>query len=152
MKSILLLLLGALLGAVPVSISIAAEESAARAVGDVPGEAEIRARLDAIVIPKVNFSGMPLSKVLAELEALAGKGSGIRFVQTAAETSDPKVNISLRNLSLARILAFVCQQVNHRWSVRDGVIVVEPITDGEVMETDRGVDQLFFLRLRPAHS
>ncbi|MGJ8640462.1 MAG: YfbK domain-containing protein [Opitutaceae bacterium] len=85
-------------------------------------------KLRRIEIPQVNFSGMPLSRVIETLEELSvhydteGKGVAIDFQEEFS--ADPKVNISLRNLNLDQILQFVTQQVNFAYDVgSDGVTI-----------------------------
>jgi len=70
-----------------------------------------------IVIPQANFSGMPLSQVVETLRGLSvvydPEQKGIPIEYKPVDGQDPRVNISLRNLSLDRVLQFVTQQVNH---------------------------------------
>lgn len=85
-----------------------------------------------IVIPQVNFSGVPLSEVLETLSELSVEYDpehvGINMVPLYdPKLGDPRVNISLRNLNVDRILEFVTQQVNYRYEVREDVVVVEPV-------------------------
>lgn len=92
-------------------------------------EVEIRALLDAVIIAEFKVEGMPLREVLALIEQKLGEKSGIRIIPLYSPEIDPEVNISLRNLSAARVLEFVCQQVNFSWSIDSGVIVISP-SDG----------------------
>lgn len=96
-------------------------------------EAEIRAYLDATIIPSFKAEKLPLSKALEKIQQALGEESGIVIVPLFnPKEIDPYVNITLRNLSVARILEFVCQQVNFAWSINEnagsgsGVIVVMP--------------------------
>jgi|GEM_PF-2497206 len=87
-------------------------------------------KLDAIVIPQVNFSGMPLSKVIETLEELSVEyDPERRGVQIAyappADGADPRVNISLRNLNLDRILQFVTQQTNFSYDRGENGVIVQ---------------------------
>ena len=75
-----------------------------------------------IVIPQVNFSGMELTRVIDTLSELSVEYDpeqvGVNIVPLFdANQSNPRVNISLRNLNLDRILEFVTQQVNFAYSV-----------------------------------
>lgn len=94
----------------------------------VPPTIEQRQR--AIVIPQVNFAGMPLSKVIETLSELSVEYDtdrvGVPLEFTPVNGVDPRVNISLRNLSLDRILQFVTQQANHELVVLDDRIQVQP--------------------------
>lgn len=87
------------------------------AIASLANARTTRSQLDSIVIPQVNFSGVELARVLETLEELSdaysNTGRGIRFeVVSNGGTYNPKVNISLRNLSLKRIIQFITQQVN----------------------------------------
>ncbi len=87
-------------------------------------------RQQSIVIPQVNFAGMPLSKVIETLNELSveydPKHTGVRMDYTPVNGEDPRINISLRNLSLDRILQFVTQQANHEFVVADDRILIQP--------------------------
>ncbi|MFP4069243.1 MAG: von Willebrand factor type A domain-containing protein [Opitutales bacterium] len=92
---------------------------------------ETRRPLHDIVIPQVNFSGMPLSQVVGTLNKLSAEydsdGKGVRIEYRQSGDHDPRVNISLRNLSLDRILQFVTQQVNYSYDVgAEGVRIFQP--------------------------
>jgi Mg-chelatase subunit ChlD len=100
---------------------------------DVASEGgRIDERLNQIVIPEVNFSGMPLSKVIETLKELSveydpeRRGIEIAYVKPA-DGADPRVNISLRNLNLDRILQFVTQQTNFSYDRREDRIIVQPM-------------------------
>lgn len=91
------------------------------AIASLANAQTTRSQLDSIVIPQVNFSGVELTRVLETLEELSdaysNTGRGIRFeVVSSGGTYNPKVNISLRNLSLRRIIHFITQQVNCTFS------------------------------------
>jgi len=84
-----------------------------------------------IVIPQVNFSGMPLSQVVETLEELSREydpeGAGVEIRLAQPEGQDPRVNISLRNLDLDRVLQFVTRQVNYDFTEEDGEFIrVQP--------------------------
>lgn len=70
-----------------------------------------------IILPQVNFTGMRLRKVVETLQELSvvydPSGKGIPIEYKPVDGQDPRVNISLRNLSLDRVLQFVTQQVNY---------------------------------------
>lgn len=92
--------------------------------------AERNGKMQAIVIPQVNFSGMPLSEVVDVVQQLSVEYDpyqvGVRLDYTPINGDDPRVNISLRNLSLDRILQFVTQQVNHEFVVMGDRIQIQP--------------------------
>lgn len=88
-------------------------------------------KLNSIIIPQVNFSGMPLSKVIETLEELSvvydPQQKGVSMEYKPLNGEDPRVNISLRNLNLNRILQFVTQQVNFSYDTIGGEFIrVQP--------------------------
>jgi len=95
-----------------------------------------------IVIPQVNFSGMELTRVIDTLSELSVEYDpeqvGVNIVPLFdANQSNPRVNISLRNLNLDRILEFVTQQVNFAYSVGGDAVTVDAsdATGGESSNT-----------------
>ena len=86
--------------------------------------------MKSIVIPQVNFSGMELTRVIDTLSELSVEYDpeqvGVNIVPLFdANQSNPRVNISLRNLNLDRILEFVTQQVNFAYSVGNDAVTVD---------------------------
>ena len=82
----------------------------------------IQQKLDTIVMPQVNFSGMELTRVLETLSELSVEYNpehvGVNIVPLFdSDVNNPRVNISLRNLNLGRILNFVTQQVDFTYAV-----------------------------------
>ena len=98
------------------------------------GDSSTQRKLSSIIIPQVNFSGMELTRVIETLSALSveydPEGVGVNIVVLFnREQSNPRVNISLRNLNLDRILQFVTQQVNFAYDVGADAVTVAP-SDG----------------------
>ena len=95
-----------------------------------PVDSGILQRMKGIVIPQVNFSGMELTRVLDTLSELSVEYDpervGVNIVPLFdANESNPRVNISLRNLNLDRILEFITQQVNFAYSVAADAVTVD---------------------------
>ena len=87
-------------------------------------------KMKAIVVPQVNFSGMELTRVIDTLSELSveydPENVGVNIVPLFdANDSNPRVNISLRNLNLDRILEFVTQQVNFAYTVGADAVTVD---------------------------
>jgi general secretion pathway protein D len=98
------------------------------------GDSSTQRKLNSIIIPQVNFSGMELTRVIETLSELSveydPEGVGVNIVVLFnREQSNPRVNISLRNLNLDRILQFVTQQVNFAYDVGADAVTVAP-SDG----------------------
>ncbi len=98
--------------------------------GQIVENNSILQKMKGIVIPQVNFSGMELTRVIDTLSELSVEydpaGVGVNIVPLFdANTNNPRVNISLRNLNLDRILEFVTQQVNFAYSVGGDAVTVD---------------------------
>ncbi|MGJ8638638.1 MAG: hypothetical protein ACSHYA_04535 [Opitutaceae bacterium] len=70
------------------------------------------------IIAQVNLKGETFDAVSKILEP-----HGLTIV-TSQSLKEVKINISLRNLSINRVLQFVTQQVNAHWFYRDGRIII----------------------------
>ena len=95
------------------------------------GPSVVQQKLNQIVIPQVNFSGMELTRVIETLSELSveydNESQGVNIVPLFNPNEDnPRVNISLRSLSLDRILQFVTQQVNFTYEVGADAVTVAP--------------------------
>ena len=91
----------------------------------------IQDKLNAIVIPQVNFSGMELTRVVETLSELSVEYDperiGVNIIPLFnSNDTNPRVNISLRNLNLDRILQFVTQQVNFAYDVGGDAVTIQP--------------------------
>ena len=94
------------------------------------GGNSIQDRLNSIVIPQVNFSGMELTRVIETLSELSvvydPDQVGVNIIPLFnAGQANPRVDLSLRNLSLDRILQFVTQQVNFAYDVGGDAVTVQ---------------------------
>jgi general secretion pathway protein D len=104
--------------------------SATNAV-EVDEGGRIQDKLNGIVIPQVNFSGMELTRVVETLSELSVQYDperiGVNIIPLFnSNDSNPRVNISLRNLNLDRILQFVTQQVNFAYDVGGDAVTIQP--------------------------
>lgn len=99
--------------------------------GTGSGTSPVALKMNSIVIPQVNFSGMELTRVIETLSELSLEYDpdriGVNIVPLFdSNAANPRVNISLRNLSLDRILQFVTQQVNFGYDVGADAVTVAP--------------------------
>lgn len=104
-------------------------------------DAGLREKLASIVIPKVVFNNVPLSKVIDTLSALSEEydsaSQGVNMVFINATGSDPIVNITLRQLTLNRILDFIVEAVGYEYDVQaDAVVIRQGASQGTRLETD----------------
>ena len=90
---------------------------------------DLRSRLDQIVIPSVNFNGVELSRVVSTFSSLSeeydGDARGVNIVYEDLE-GNPSVTMTLRNLSLRRILDLVTESNGYRWEIVDDRVVISP--------------------------
>jgi len=91
----------------------------------------VREKLESIVIPQVNFSGMELTRVIETLSELSvvydPEQQGVNIIPLFdASQNNPRVNLSLRNLNLDKILQFVSSQVNFAIDVGEEAVTVTP--------------------------
>jgi len=93
----------------------------------------LRRKIETIVIPVVSFSNVELGRALAALGALAEeydatglapKGANIVLLDPA--NANPALSITLRNLTLKRILDFVTDAAGYQYSLDPDAIVVRP--------------------------
>ncbi|MBR4597520.1 MAG: hypothetical protein IKO42_03880, partial [Opitutales bacterium] len=103
----------------------------------------LKAKLSQIVIPEVSFPEPGVSLIdalntLSELSIINDKNStgakGVNIV--ARDIADTKnVSLTVRNLTLEQILAFVTKQVNCQYDIEDGAVVVRKASNVEAYET-----------------
>ena len=104
-------------------------------------ESGMREKLESIIVPRVSFGGVPLSRVIDTLSALSvdfdSAGEGVNIVLLNPAGGDPTVNITLRNLSLARMLDFIVESVGYEYDTQFDAIVVRPgMGTGTRLETE----------------
>lgn len=99
-------------------------------------------KLNAIVLPSVNFSGMELSRVVNTLSVIseefdpAGAGPrGVNIVLIDQAGTNPVVSITLRNLPLRRVLDFITSSVGYQYEVQADAVVVHPGGEQSTLET-----------------
>ena len=128
----------------PRVFSFETEEAPPPPVSDV-----LQKKIEKIKIPRANFQGMPLSKVVETISELSQEydftspegEKGVNVVLIDPESKDPKVNINLKNLTIDRVLQFVTQQVGYGFEVTEDAIVVQP---GQGPESTIHVETEFF--------
>lgn len=114
-----------------------------------PGQAATEAavspvweRLNSIVLPEVNFSGMELSRVVntlsvisAEFDRTGAEPKGVNIVLLDPAGTNPSVSITLRNLSIKRVLDFITGSVGYQYEVQADAVVVRPGGDQSALDT-----------------
>ncbi len=102
-------------------------------------------KLGNIVLPSVNFSGLELGRVVNTLSAISEEfddtgtnPKGVNIVLLAQGGPGPAVSITLRNLSLKRVLDLITGSVGYQYEVQADTVVVRP------GDTQSGLDTRFF--------
>jgi len=102
----------------------------------------VQAKLDSIVVPAVNFSGLELSRVVTTLSAVAEEfdtsgevPKGVNIVLLDPAGANPAVNITLHNLPLRRVLDLVTESVGCQYEVQADAVVVRPAGGPQALET-----------------
>lgn len=100
-------------------------------------------KLNRIIIPSVNFTEVELGKVVNTLSAISeqfdstGIGvKGVNLVLIDPDRSNPTVNITLRNLSLKRILDFIADSVGFQYEVEADAVVMRPGGERTNLDTE----------------
>ena len=121
--------------------STAAGESAPSGAATPAVESALVRKLDAIVLPEVNFTGASLGGALATLAALAlecdpGEGArGVNLVLLDPTKANPAVNLALRQLSLRRVLDYLTESVGYGYEVQADAVVVRPSGERTALDT-----------------
>lgn len=106
------------------------------------GPSPLVAKLNSIVLPNVNFSGMELSRVVNTLSVISEEfdrtgvsPKGVNIVLLDQGNANPMVNITLRNLPLKRVLDFITGSVGYQYEVQADAVVVRPGGEQSALET-----------------
>jgi general secretion pathway protein D len=106
------------------------------------GPSPLLEKLNTIVLPSVNFSGMELGRVVNTLSVISeefdktgGNPKGVNIVLLDQSNANPVVNITLRNLPLKRVLDFITDSVGYQYEVQADAVVVRPGGEQSAMET-----------------
>lgn len=94
----------------------------------------LAAKLDAIVLPSVNFSGMELSRVVNTLSVVSTEydrtttgTKGVNLVLLDPDNTNPMVTIALHDLPLRRVLDFITGTVGYEYEVQEDAVVIRPV-------------------------
>lgn len=111
-------------------------------VGDSVERSPVRDKLEHIVLPSVNFSGLEISHVVDSLGAISAEfddtgtdPKGVNIVLVDPANANPVVNLTLHNLSLKRVLDFVTDAIGYRYEIQADAVVVRPAGAAVALET-----------------
>ncbi len=114
------------------------ETNAAEAV------APLQRKITEIVLPAVSWTRAPIGEVVASLSAIseefdtaaaAGTAKGVNVVLVDPSNKNPSVTITLRNMSLKRVLDLVTEQIGYQYEVQADALVVRPGGETSTLET-----------------
>ncbi|MBA3849663.1 MAG: type II secretory pathway, component PulD [Opitutus sp.] len=107
-----------------------------------PAPVGLAAKLESIVLPAVNFSGVELGRVVSALSRLADEfdagdadARGVNIVLVDPAGANPTVRLTLKNVPLKRALDLVTESVGYRYEVQPDTVIVRPGIDPSVLET-----------------
>jgi general secretion pathway protein D len=111
------------------------------AAGNNGGSTPLAQKLNSIQIPSVNFQGVELSKVVSTLTAISEEydksegAKGVNIVLIDPSNKNPAVSITLRNLSLNKILDFITQATGYQYEIQNDAVVVRPGGETTTLDT-----------------
>ncbi len=109
----------------------------------VLGPAPLLQKLDRIVIANVNFTEVPLNQAVNTLSAISEDfdntdlgAPGVNLVLLDPDRINPTVNITLRHLSLKRILDFIVDSVGFQYEIQEDAVVLRPGGENRNLNTE----------------
>jgi general secretion pathway protein D len=101
-------------------------------------------KLESIQIPSVSFSAVDLTRVVSALSDLSAEfdtatsnaPKGLNIVVIDPQSGNPPVSITLRNLSLKRILDVITDSVGYQYEVQNDLVVVRPGGETSTLDTE----------------
>ena len=106
--------------------------------------APLQRKITEIVLPAVSWTRAPIGEVVASLSAIseefdttaiAGAAKGVNVVLIDPSNKNPSVTITLRNMSLKRVLDLVTEQIGYQYEVQADALVVRPGGETSTLET-----------------
>lgn len=121
------------------------------------GSATLTKKLNDIIIPSVAFTGVELGKVVNTLAAYSeefdkgtGEAKGVNIVlgNQLAGSAVPQVNITLRNMTLKRVLDIITENVGYQYEVQADLVLVKPSgTDANLLTEEFAVSKSALTRM-----
>lgn len=107
------------------------------------GPSPLLEKLNKIVLPEVNFSGMELGRVMTflgvastEYDSTGTNPKGVNIVLLDPSGANPVVNnITLRNMPLKRVLDLVTQAVGYQYEVQADAVIVRSGGEQTTLDT-----------------
>ncbi len=99
-------------------------------------------KINRIILPTINFSGMEISRVINTLGTLSEEfdrsttgTKGVNLVLIDPKGANPTVSLTLRNTSLKRLLDFITSSIGYQYEIQADAIVVRPGGEQSTLET-----------------
>ena len=115
----------------------------ARDTSPAEAVAPLQKKLSEIVLPNLNYTRVEIGQVIAALSATSEEfdqtGSspkGVNIVLLDPTNKAPTVTITLRNMSLKRILDMVTEQIGYQYEVQADAVVVRPGGETSTLVTE----------------
>jgi general secretion pathway protein D len=114
----------------------------ARGTDQAAAIAPLAKKLNDIVIPNVSFTRAELGQVVTALSAASEEFDttgtplkGVNIVPVDPSNKNPPVTITLRNMTLKRVLDLITEQVGYQYEVQADAVVVRPGGETTNLET-----------------
>ncbi|WP_221030115.1 type II and III secretion system protein [Actomonas aquatica] len=120
---------------------VASEPSAGRD-DDGDGESPLVRKLSDIRIPSVSFNSVELQRVVSTLSDLSREfdggdgGRGVNILVIDPQNRRPPVSLTLRDLSLKRVLDFITDSIGYQYEVQADAVVVRPGGETSTLDTE----------------
>ena len=100
-----------------------------------------RKQLEDTIVPSLNFNGVPLSQAIASLNSVRSDyapedAEPLNIIVENTGDHDPKVSITLRNLSAKRMLDFVTTAVGYDYEIRGNTVFVRRAGGMSTLQTE----------------
>ncbi|MDB6095686.1 MAG: type and secretion system protein [Verrucomicrobia bacterium] len=103
----------------------------------------IAVKLDEIVFPNVSFARISVGQAVATISAMSeefdqanGTTKGVNVLLLDPEQGAPEVSLTLRNVTLRRVLDFLTEAVGYSYEVQADAVVVRPEGKVATLETE----------------
>ncbi|MEY2878995.1 MAG: Type secretion system protein precursor, partial [Verrucomicrobiota bacterium] len=104
--------------------------------------APLAKKLTEIILPSVSFTRAEIGQVVTALSAASeefdtagGAAKGVNIALVDPSNKVPTITVTLRNMSLKRVLDLVTEQIGYQYEVQSDAVVVRPGGETSTLET-----------------
>ena len=104
--------------------------------------APLAKKITEIILPSVSFNRAEIGQVVAALSAASEEfdtsgttPKGVNVVLLDPSNKNPPVSVTLRNISLKRVLDFVTESIGYQYEVQSDAIIVRPGGETSTLDT-----------------